>query len=268
MTSQGVCPDPKCMPPQVLGLPSSDNSNGSNNSSNAGLIGGLVGGLVGGGALLAIAGFLLIRYRRKKNKIPLGLKKAIVNNHSKRSITPRQEEEMQYNRNSKVMSGVIPVAFVPPTASRAQSSILDLDDGRHASVSTFTSVASSQWQNGNAENPFDDHHLSTRNSIMTQSYLGGVSRRTSTDSNLEQPRTATVVQATQVVRAKPQIMRVDTVKIQDGVTRSASFKKTLKPEKEDPFDDKNKASSPSSKPTDSVVSGPADGEITIFWSGS
>ncbi|CAO3699588.1 unnamed protein product [Rhizopus microsporus] len=244
MTSQGVCPDPKCMPPQVLGLPSSDNSNGSNNSSNAGLIGGLVGGLVGGGALLAIAGFLLIRYRRKKNKIPLGLKKAIVNNHSKRSITPRQEEEMQYNRNSKVMSGVIPVAFVPPTASRAQSSILDLDDGRHASVSTFTSVASSQWQNG------------------------GVSRRTSTDSNLEQPRTATVVQATQVVRAKPQIMRVDTVKIQDGVTRSASFKKTLKPEKEDPFDDKNKASSPSSKPTDSVVSGPADGEITIFWSGS
>ncbi|KAG0733998.1 hypothetical protein G6F57_012836 [Rhizopus arrhizus] len=251
MTSQGVCPEPKCMPPHAIGLSDTSNSN-SDNSSNAGLIGGLVGGLVGGGALMASVGFLLIRHKRKKNKIPLALRKNIANNHSKRNIPSfRQQEEMiESNRNSKVVSGVIPVAFIPPS-SRAQSSILDSD--RHTSVSTFAST-----QNGNfGNNPFQDNH-------HPHSYLGGASRRTSAESHIEQAHA--IVQATQAIRAKPQIMRVNTVKVEDSLSRSSSFKKTLKPEEEDPFDDKNKASA--SKTTDSVLSSAADGEITIFWNGS
>ncbi|CAO3677323.1 unnamed protein product [Rhizopus stolonifer] len=254
MTSQGVCPEPKCMSPEAIGLSSNTTSK---NSSSAGLIGGLVGGLVGGGALVFGVGFFFIHRKKKKNTIPLALKKSIANSHSNRNITSRQEEEMiQSGRSSNAISGVIPIAFIPPTASRTQSSMLDADTGRHASVSTFAS----------SRNPFEDHRQSNQDSIRSQSYLGDISRRTSIESHIEQAHT--VVHATQAIRAKPQIMRVNTVKFQNGLTRSESFKKTLKPEKEDPFDDKNKAeASRDNKPTDSVVSS-ADGEITIFWNGS
>lgn len=131
-------------------------------------------------------------------------------------------------------SGVIPVTFVPE--SHRQST----EDNRHASVSTFAS-----------------NH---------------VSRRASVESNSEQQQKATVIQATQVIRAKPQIMRVNTVKVHDGLNRSASFKKTLKPEKtDDPFDDKNKASASPTSSKEKVTAGESskgEGEITIVWNGS
>lgn len=130
-------------------------------------------------------------------------------------------------------SGVIPVTFVPESQST--------EDNRHASVSTF---ASSQH----------------------------VSRRASVESNSEQQQKATVIQATQVIRAKPQIMRVNTVKVHDGLNRSASFKKTLKPEKtDDPFDDKNKAAASPTSSKEKVTAGESskgEGEITIVWNGS
>ncbi|KAG1382187.1 hypothetical protein G6F61_002491 [Rhizopus arrhizus] len=232
MTSQGVCPEPTCMSPEAIGLSGSNSSDSS--SSNAGLIGGLVGGLVGGGALLGCLGYIFIRHKQKKNAIPLALKRAVVNNSSKRNMTPRQQEEMMHSsQQSRVTSGVIPVTFVPESQST--------EDNRHASVSTF---ASSQH----------------------------VSRRASVESNSEQQQKATVIQATQVIRAKPQIMRVNTVKVHDGLNRSASFKKTLKPEKtDDPFDDKNKAAASPTSSKEKVTAGESskgEGEITIVWNGS
>ncbi|KAI9256918.1 hypothetical protein BY458DRAFT_518974 [Sporodiniella umbellata] len=205
------------------------NSNG-NGSSNAGLIGGLVGGLVGGGAILGCVVFFFVRRRNSKDPIPDALRRAVVNN---RVLTPRQEEMIQSSHNSRATSGVIPIQLSQD--QRAE---------RHISTSTTNSITSSH------------HHRS-------------ISRQASIDSNAEIPQTATVIHATQVTRAKPQIMRVNTVKVQDGVTRSGSYKKTLKPEKENPFDDSNKASSPKKeKPTDSVVStSNADGEITVVWNG-
>jgi hypothetical protein len=82
------------MSPEAIGLSGSNSSDSS--SSNAGLIGGLVGGLVGGGALLGCLGYIFIRHK-KKNAIPLALKRAVVNNSSKRNMTPRQQEEMMHS---------------------------------------------------------------------------------------------------------------------------------------------------------------------------
>lgn len=101
MTSQGVCPEPTCMSPEAIGLSGSNSFNSS--SSNAGLIGGLVGGLVGGGALLGCLGYIFIRHKQKKNAIPLALKRAVVNNSSKRNMTPRQQEEMMHTSQQVII---------------------------------------------------------------------------------------------------------------------------------------------------------------------
>ncbi|KAL9555028.1 hypothetical protein MBANPS3_002538 [Mucor bainieri] len=321
MTTCGVCPVPKCVPRSTIGLPDiEDTSDSSGGSSNAGLIGGLVGGILGAGLIVGVLIFLMVRRRiKKKNSIPLAFRgKQRSNNHS----TAVNEEMQEQASRQQVLSGVIPVTFIPPTASSHNSmyteSEAETPRSRYGSFATF---ANQNEQDDDLENPFSDRPISNAHSIMTTTttttdYHG---RRDSMESNVSRQHVATVVQATQVMRAKPQIMRVNTVKVQDGVTRSGSFKKTIQPdhtnssasstpitaharatttplpaaaveatsititEEDDPFDDKNKVSSAASpttsytdsvvgsrnnKPTDSVMSAPGDGEITIFWNGS
>ncbi|KAF1803216.1 hypothetical protein V8B55DRAFT_1503560 [Mucor lusitanicus] len=320
MTTCGVCPVPKCVPRSTIGLPDIEDTTDSGSSSNAGLIGGLVGGILGAGLIVGVLIFLMIRRRiKKKNTIPLAFRSKQRNNNSN-NTTASVNEEMQEPASRQVLSGVIPVTFIPPTASSHNSmyteSEAETPRSRYGSFATFANQ-----NEDDLENPFSDRPISNAHSIMTTTTTATDyhSRRDSTESNVSRQHVATVVQATQVMRAKPQIMRVNTVKVQDGVTRSGSFKKTIQPdntsssastpitphsraitplpatspavqatsititEEDDPFDDKNKVTSAASpttsytnsivgsrnnKPTDSVMSAPGDGEITIFWNGS
>lgn len=318
MTTCGVCPTPKCVSRSTLGLPNIDDSGPSSNSSNAGLIGGLVGGLLGAGLIIGALIYLFIRRRNKnKDNLPLAFRSKQRNNNN-----TAVNEEMQERASRQVMSGVIPVTFIPPTASNHNSmyteSEAETPRSRYGSFATFAN-----HHDDDLENPFSDRPISNAHSIMTTTttttdYHG---RRDSIESHVSRQQVATVVQATQVMRAKPQIMRVNTVKV-EGLSRSGSFKKTIQPEnasssnstptsrtttplptaspllptaivttttttptiteEDDPFDDKNKVTTTSptaaytdsvigprnNKPTDSVMSAPGDGEITIFWNGS
>ncbi|KAI9258547.1 hypothetical protein BY458DRAFT_440722 [Sporodiniella umbellata] len=232
MTSQGICPQPKCMWPEAIGMaPILDRSE----PSNAGLIGGLVGGLIGGGVLIGAIVFFIIHHQKKKHTIPLALKKRIANNLSRGQMTARQEEAMvQSSRNSNVLSGVIPISFLP---SRIQSSL------SNPSSNHTLSTTSSQWQ---TPNPFDD----PRPSSLADS------RRTSIESHIEPTHTAL-----QAIRAIPQIMRVKHP--QEEILTHPTPSNT-----QDLLDDTNKTSAQrDTKPTDSLVSS-ADGEITIFWHGA
>ena len=318
MTTCGVCPTPKCVSRSALGLPNIDDSGSSTNSSNAGLIGGLVGGLLGAGLIIGVLIYLFIRRRNKnKDNLPLAFRSKQRNNNN-----TAVNEEMQERASRQVMSGVIPVTFIPPTASNHNSmyteSEAETPRSHYGSFATFAN-----HDDDDLENPFSDRPISNAHSIMTTTttttdYHG---RRDSIESHISRQQVATVVQATQVMRAKPQIMRVNTVKV-EGLSRSGSFKKTIQPEnasssnstptsrtttplptaspllpaaivttttttpkiteEDDPFDDKNKITTTSptaaytdsvigprnNKPTDSVMSAPGDGEITIFWNGS
>ncbi|CEP14866.1 hypothetical protein [Parasitella parasitica] len=283
MTTCGVCPAPKCVPRSTIGLPNIEDSQTNNSSSsNAGLIGGLVGGLLSAGLIVSVLVCLFIRRRNKKKS---GLPLAIRNKQQSNNSTMKRE--MQEGASRQVMSGVIPVTFIPPSASN------------HSSVYAESQASS---RINNTENPFNDRPISNAHSILTNTTTTTDYRirRGSSESNVSRQQTATVAQATQITRAKPQIMRVNTVMVKDGLTRSGSFKKTIQPEnthsldststmtaskeqrpaaeEENPFDDKNIATtSPNTshthsvvgprdiKPTDSLVSAPGDGEITIFW---
>lgn len=183
--------------------------------------------------------------------------------------------------NRQVISGVIPVTFIPPTNSTHTSFYSEAETPR-SHIGSFATFA-----NNDNENPFTDRPISTAESFLTTTTNTDY-RRDSIESNISQQPTRAVVQATQVLRAKPQIMRVNTVRVQDGVTRSGSLKKTIQPQEpavENPFDDSNVArqsvqsiqnisssdsivDARSNKVTDSVVSTAADGEITIFFNGN
>lgn len=289
-----------------------------------------MGGLLGAGLIVVILIFLFIRRRNKKrSNLPLAFRGNKQRDNNINSSNATVNEEMQERTSRQVMSGVIPVTFIPPTPSShnsmyTESSEAETPHSRYGSFATFANHPDDH----DLENPFSDRPISNAHSIMTTTTTTTdyPSRRNSVESNVSHQQMATVVQAaTQIMRAKPQIMRVNTVRIQDGLSRSGSFKKTIQPDNtvhpsnhvttctsttvatprsitpppptitttsttikttqnndDDPFDDKNKVTttSPTSsytdsvvgsrnnKPTDSVMSAPGDGEITIFWNGS
>lgn len=270
----------------ALGL-SPINTTGPVATSNGGsgpLIGGIVGGILGFGLLLGGGIFLFLRNRKRKNALPLAFRSPNQLHHLERTIPATvMDEEMQER-----MSGVIPVTFIPPSRPESTLTVSEAETPRshHGSFSTFANHV-----DNSSENPFNDRPISNAHSIMSTS-TNNYSRRGSMESTMSHQQVATVVQATQILRARPTIMRVNTVKTPDGVKRSGSLK-TIKPEPvtttpknsntitatttaattttttndDNPFDDKNKIE-PERKVTDSVVSAPGDGEITIFWNGS
>ncbi|KAI7876654.1 uncharacterized protein EV154DRAFT_429703 [Mucor mucedo] len=273
MITCGVCPGSKCISRAALGLPPASTAVAKTSSGSGALIGGIVGGIFGGGLLLCGLGYLVIRHRRKnKSSLPLAFRSPDKLHRLERT-SPMDEEMLERNNSTRqVMSGVIPVTFIPPSRPESTATIPEAEtpEARYGSFSTFA--------NHQENDPFSDRPISNAHSIMTTT-THTCSRRGSMESTMSHQQTATVVQATQITRAKPQIMRVNTIRPQNSITRSGSLK-SIKPEKyevvpkatieENPFDDRNKVEPlPERRQvTDSVVSAPGDGEITIFWNGS
>ncbi|KAI8137607.1 hypothetical protein BJV82DRAFT_634506 [Fennellomyces sp. T-0311] len=335
MSTCGVCPASQCVSQSVLGGSSSsaaspgasseangdnDNGGGSGGGGKGSLIGGLVGGLLGAGVVLSAAGYVGFRYKRKKNTLPFAYHGKLSMSQQPQQPPPpatgehevsnvlfghgTQTHRSQPSTRQQVMSGVIPIAYIPPQS-------------RTASASTNQTIEEQQQQYDNAvaqshpvykgrksteDNPFsDDHH--SRNSVMTTD-----DERASIASSVQVATTPKATQAYQMMRAKPQIMRVNTVRVNNGLTRSGSTRTvltrdsaqlsrsnttpsrkqndelqpqhdenrpssapTVPVEDDDPFHDRHSAtdSEKRSRPqiTDSMMSGPGDGEITIFWDG-
>ncbi|KAI9246231.1 hypothetical protein BDA99DRAFT_543327 [Phascolomyces articulosus] len=377
--------------------PGSENDNengtqGSKGSNNGSLIGGLVGGLVGAGLVLSAAGYAGFRYKQKRNTLPFAF-------HGKSSMSqqpqlpPSSQQppptssaprdtmttatttiqsvsmnnssnvELDESNRQQVMSGVIPIAYIPPSRQSTspqqqhQQNLYDRPgtieeqqqqyDNTVAQSYPVYNKRASQLQKQNSLqrqqsvlstniDPFsDDHH--SRNSVLTTATDDD--DRASITSSVIGHATTTPIKATQAYqmqRAKPQIMRVNTVRVNNGLARSGSTRtiltrdsiqlsrsntaptqrqdgnqqgsssggdqqqkehtavqltdETARPNsaptaaatglqldngenEDDPFHDRhsttNSSSSTSEKSrpqlTDSMVSGPSDGEITIFW---
>ncbi|KAI8391532.1 uncharacterized protein BYT42DRAFT_543067 [Radiomyces spectabilis] len=294
MAGCGVCPEYKCFAKSVVeGNGGGANPADTSSSSNGPLIGGLVGGMIGAGLVFSAAGYAGFRYRKnKRTTLPLAFQS------KSRPTTPRSGPPPVTPPMAKNLSGVIPVTFIQPSPGlRPMSQYTDVTDpfGDDATISRRTSHLSYSYNNDDAS-----------------------SRPDSMASSIHQDYTPVrATHAVQVTRAKPQILRVNTVRVNDGLSRNGSVRTVLtrddsgasltrsntSPSRfqpntshpstvdpslrenqdpihrpistpttiENPFHDryhiKEPELSPQTRVTDSVVSAPGDGEITIFWSG-
>lgn len=179
----------------------------------------------------------------------------------------------------QVMSGVIPVAYVPPSRDSVRT-----QDQQPRPISQDTpSIEREQQQYDHAVRSSTLYRFKQQQQQIHQQLPHNERLSTSNDNpfsdtmvvdddddedreSVIQPTTATY----QVMRARPQIMRVNTVRVQDGLTRQGSTRTILTKEDEldDPFHDRHHTNTNlENNPTDSILSGPGDGEITIFWDG-
>lgn len=172
-----------------------------------------------------------------------------------------------------VMSGVIPIAYIPPS----RDTVIEQQQQKYDSIVNRARQSHALYDH---DNPFSDAHSSVSLSEKRDSTASSV---------VVMQRGAPATQAYQVMRAKPQIMRVNTVRTVDGLNRSGSTRTILTHEEDvslgrsnstparpqqpdaitdDPFHDRHSTQSnamTTKKTTDSVMSAPGDGEITIFW---
>lgn len=260
MITCGVCPSSQCIPKSSIPNSNKIATGGSSTLHSPETIGGLVGGILGAGLILGLSGYLFIRH---KNKQHINLPLTFHHDQKTASIVPEKEVSRE------IVPSIIPTPYVPPTNSiysSVRSSYYSEAETPRSHVASFATFA----QNRNDDdNPFNDRPISLATSFLTTT-TNTDSKRGSAESFVLQNRTATTVKATQILRAKPQIMRVNTVRIQeDGLARNGSLKKTLQPENktevqanklsiDDPFDDRHVVRQSTSNNT-------ADGEITIFF---
>ncbi|KAI8969170.1 hypothetical protein BDF20DRAFT_149181 [Mycotypha africana] len=316
-------------------------SSTNNGALIGGIVGGLLGG---GTLLCLLSYLIFIRPKRnqRKSNMPLHLRPPTIKptNNNTAEPTVRDEEEMyQHSQHTSLsnniysssgrqqqMSGVIPVTFIPPmtysnrtTTSLSRFSALNalhqsiLNDGNHdddqanpfhdrQSIVTTTTMSTDTQFAPNQYNPTrisKNRHMSIESDMSSSTiHRSSIAVATSTTT------IATIAQAMQVMRAKPQVMRVNTLN-SNSATRKVSIKRTSSSEKvveeheqqqqddemnDNPFDDKNKVTSKtltstaalnhtstsrqqqyfsgvesSKATTDSVLSCPGDGEITIIW---
>ncbi|ORZ02857.1 hypothetical protein BCR43DRAFT_25916 [Syncephalastrum racemosum] len=301
MSSCGQCPASSCISKSLISGSSSSskkNSNDDNGSDKSSLIGGLVGGLLGAGLVISAAGYVGLKYRQRKkgNTLPFTFQGKSMESHLARAEqpplsmqqqspipTPLPSEQQQYtpqppaetcsSARGPVMSGVIPIAYIPPS----RDTVIEEQQQKYDSVVNRARQSHAPYEQ---DNPFSDAHSSVSLSEKRDSTASSV---------VVMQRGAPATQAYQVTRAKPQIMRVNTVRTMDGLNRSGSARTILTHEDgaslgrsnstparhqqsdeidDDPFHDRHSTQSngtTTKKTTDSVMSGPGDGEITIFW---
>ncbi|KAI8577118.1 hypothetical protein K450DRAFT_253741 [Umbelopsis ramanniana AG] len=325
MNQCAVCPVPVCVS-KNLGT-SSDSS--SSSGSNAGLLPGLVGGLVGL-LVIALVAFGIIRYKRRKAQgLPFW-----------KSGDSHSETSEHWNRPG-TQSAVVPIAYMPPSSHHTRTEMQSASLGmQSASLGTGASLRNSlalsnqndylqhpstpnsytSRYSSRSENPFadlDDESTVQLKRVVTLRKMDSVSRGGNQtppeDDDDDQSVASSVmnavtrndsVSAVQMQRAKPTLMRINTIKVEDGtggMKRSGSVRTILTPESgsvtssrsnstKQTSNESDTAPSQSSltaqqakqeRPvsvvtsgshrtnvTDSVMSAPGDGEITIFWDGN
>lgn len=268
MSSCGQCPASKCMDKSALGIgnnSSNNNSGGQNSENNGELIGGLVGGLVGGGLLIGALAFCVYRYRRTtKTSLPIAFQTTTRHNHQQQQQQQQRQRGMASENNAyprlsdiprpmsestrdsachSITSGVIPIAYIPPSHHMQQE--IYQQDQLYRTTSpmtappnpsaTPTTMISHSTTTTAVANPFQDPRLSqyTVGDDDDDDEDDMSSRHHSIISTSQQASH----HAVQVTRAKPQILRVNTVRVND-LKRGDSVRTILtKSDKQDDEDD-------------------------------
>ncbi|KAI8340290.1 hypothetical protein BC941DRAFT_244222 [Chlamydoabsidia padenii] len=221
MKACGVCPSSSCVDNSILGLPttSPSGSNANDQSSNGpdgGMIGGIVGGLVGGGLVLAGAFFFLFRHKKqKKHGLPFIVSRSHLDMTSSMAMS---------NTGSRPRTVVHPPPS--PVNGSSLSSLSSYQRQQHhldqrQQIRTLTDNNNSHLRPESTSTALtselgddDDHSslssLSQRGSTMVASVVGLAQLKQ------QQQQQAAAAQAYQVTRVKPQIMRVNTVRLKDG----------------------------------------------------
>lgn len=255
MSQCGVCPVPICVAPGVINAPSSSSDSSSSSSgSNAALLPGLVGGLIGLLALAVIA-FAAIRYKRRKAQgLPFWRAKDSDNESSENWGHPGAQ------------SAVVPIAYMPPSANHARTEMQSTSSGPSTSIRNSLALTT---QNDYLHQPTTPHSNASRYSSMSENPFADLDdestvqlkrvvtlrKAASTRSPPEHNSLATYEEnddddqsvassvanvvtrnnsqsAVQMQRARPQLMRINTIKIDDGsgLKRNGSVRTMLTPE--------------------------------------
>ncbi|ORZ22269.1 hypothetical protein BCR42DRAFT_165436 [Absidia repens] len=246
MSSCGQCPASKCMDKSALGISdnnSSNNSNSDQSENNDGLIGGLVGGLVGGGIFISALAFCIYRYRKSsKSTLPIAFQTTTRYNQQQQLQQQRRQRSMSRESNTfprlsdvprpmsestrdsachSITSGVIPIAYIPPShhmqqeAYHQQSQLYRTTSpmAPHSNSSaTPTTVISHSTTTTAVDNPFQDPRHSQYTVDDDEDDDDDMSSRHHSVISTNQQASH---HAVQVTRAKPQILRVNTVRVND-----------------------------------------------------
>ncbi|KAH8547466.1 hypothetical protein BGW37DRAFT_470960 [Umbelopsis sp. PMI_123] len=342
----GVCPALVCVSKSSNSSDSSDSS-----GSNAGLLPGLIGGLVGL-LVVAVLAFGLIRYKRRKAQgLPFW-----------KSGDTHSETSEHWTR-SGTQSAVVPIAYMPPSSNHTHTEMQSASLGPGASLRNSLALSNqndylqhpstpnsrNSRYSSRSENPFadlEDESTVQLKRVVTLRKMESISRKESDgspnlddDDDDDQSVASSIVNpvtrndsksAVQMQRAKPTLMRINTIKVEDGsggLKRAGSVRTVLTPESgsvvslysnstkqagsgpdtslsqsvtsltaeqasndDNPFHDRHSVNgndeyvdeqskqersasiitsgSHRTNVTDSVMSAPGDGEITIFWDGN
>ncbi|KAI7858455.1 hypothetical protein BDC45DRAFT_554053 [Circinella umbellata] len=152
MKDCGVCPASNCVDQTVLGLPPSSTPTDTNNNNTdseqnsqfgensddssgdkGGLIGGLVGGLLGGLLLFACVGLWAVRrFKGKSTDLPFTTQQQ------------RMSEKNIASTSREITSGVIPVAYIPPSSEEEPKTTAiinnDLSPASHTQRSSILNI--------------------------------------------------------------------------------------------------------------------------------
>ncbi|KAI9290379.1 hypothetical protein BC943DRAFT_12857 [Umbelopsis sp. AD052] len=271
MNQCGVCPVAVCVS-KSLGT-SSDSSNSS--GSNAGLLPGLIGGLVGL-LVIALVAFGIIRYKRRKAQgLPFW-----------KSNDSYSETSEHWNRPGH-QSAVVPIAYMPPSShhTRTEMQSASLGTGTSLRNSLALSNQNDYLQNpstpksytsrysSRSENPFadlDDESTVQLKRVVTLRKMDSVSRggnQTSPEDDDDDQSVASSVMntvtrndsvsAVQMQRAKPTLMRIDTIKVADGpggVKRNGSVRTILTPESGSAISSRSNSTKQTSNESNTVTS--------------
>ncbi|ORZ14705.1 hypothetical protein BCR42DRAFT_393501 [Absidia repens] len=221
MKSCGVCPSSSCVDNALLGLPKSGNNGGSNSGSSSsssggtdgGMIGGIVGGLVGGGLLLAAVMFLFFRHKKqKKGGLPFIASRSRLDTPSLAMSSPAPIGNRSLANNS--LSSPTPYSLASLSSYQRQQHHLDqrnISGGHQQQGPRPISTATSQMNDDDDDDRSSISSVSQRGSAMVAHV-----------AHLQQQQASKSAQAFQVTRVKPQIMRVNTVRVMDQQPDSPS----------------------------------------------
>ncbi|KAG2223812.1 hypothetical protein INT45_001946 [Circinella minor] len=180
MKDCGVCPASNCVDQTVLGLPPSstptgannnnstdseqnsqpDDNSGGNSGDKGGLIGGLVGGLLGGLLLFACVGFWAVRrFKGKSTDLPFTTQQQ------------RMSEKNIASTSREITSGVIPVAYIPPSSEEEPKTTVIINNDlspapntQRSSILNTPHLAALAASNEIADRRYESKHLASDNS--------------------------------------------------------------------------------------------------------
>ncbi|KAI8883960.1 hypothetical protein K501DRAFT_85618 [Backusella circina FSU 941] len=222
MLDCAVCPKPKCISPSAIGLAPTVETK----SNNGPMIGGIVGGLLGLGLVLGLGVYCYLKRSKSSGKLPI-----MFTANNRRSFLFNNNNNNSQDEKTMSPNPAVVAAIAQRTDTSRQSKYITMSD-----LQSTTSSQPNRPPTLSSQNVVQHHRLSHLIQDNRQSMISNASSDLSDLEDLrsiassvtnQTPKSVATVQAVQVTRAKPQIMRVNSVKSTNGVNRSGSVRTIL-----------------------------------------